>query len=165
MMISLIVAYDQNFVMGNNNTLPWQISDDLKLFKKNTLNKPIIMGRKTFDSIGRPLPNRRNIILTRQTNLAIDGCGIFHSTDELLGQLQDEKEIMIIGGAEIFKLFIPIADKFYLSKVNASVKGDVYFPLWDQDNWQQISSEIYQKNETNEFSFDYQIWQRVKSEN
>jgi dihydrofolate reductase len=69
---------------------------------------------------------------------------------------------MIIGGAEIFKLFIPLADKFYLSKVNASVKGDVYFPLWDQDNWQQISSEIYQKNETNEFSFDYQIWQRVK---
>ncbi|MCF6768033.1 dihydrofolate reductase [Thiotrichales bacterium 19S11-10] len=159
-MISFIVAYAKNQVMGKNNQLPWHIKDDLQLFKKHTLNKPIIMGRKTFESIGRPLPNRRNIILTRQENYQSQDIEVYFSIDDILKLNDTQLEIMIIGGAEIFKLFMPMVERIYLSTIEAEIEGDTFFPIWDQSNWACHSHQIFNKNKENDYPFKFEIWEK-----
>ncbi|MCF6807567.1 dihydrofolate reductase [Thiotrichales bacterium 19S9-12] len=159
-MISFIVAYAKNQVMGKNNQLPWHIKDDLQLFKKHTLNKPIIMGRKTFESIGRPLPNRRNIILTRQENYQNQDIEVYSSIDDILKLNDTQLEIMIIGGAEIFKLFMPMVERIYLSTIEAEIEGDTFFPIWDQSNWACHSHQNFNKNKENDYPFKFEIWEK-----
>ncbi|MEE3003438.1 MAG: dihydrofolate reductase, partial [Pseudomonadota bacterium] len=115
MKISIIAAMAKNKVIGKNNKLPWHLSEDLKNFKILTTGKPIVMGRKTYESIGKPLPQRRNIVLTRNTKLKIDGCEVMSSKDQLLKELQEEKEIMVIGGSEIYQMFLPEATTIHLT--------------------------------------------------
>lgn len=159
-MISFIVAYAKNQVMGKNNQLPWQIHDDLQLFKAYTLNKPIVMGRKTFESIGRPLPQRRNIVLSRKNDYHPKNIEVYHSIQAINDLLINEPEIMIIGGAEIFQLYLPFVEKIYLSKVDAQIDGDVFFPNWKEQNWQRIKHQRYPQNAKNEFAFDFEIWEK-----
>lgn len=136
-MISLIVAHDENRVIGYQNDLPWYLPGDLKYFKEMTMGKPMIMGRKTYDSIGRPLPGRRNIVITRNEHFAAEGTEVVGSLEEALALVEGEEEVMIIGGAQIFEQSMAIADRLYITFINHSFKGDTYFPSYS--DWKQIS--------------------------
>ena len=141
-MISLIAAMTKDRVIGKAGKLPWSIPEDLQFFKQTTLGKPVIMGRKTYESIGRPLPGRQNIILTRQADLKIKGCIITTTVDEALSCVEgNPDEIMVIGGAEIYELFLPKAKRLYLSIVDKQVEGDAFFPRFNQQEWTLAKQE------------------------
>lgn len=161
-MISLIVAYDQNYGIGIKNTLPWKLSADLKNFKQITENNYIVMGRKTFESIGRALPNRKNIILTRNPYANYDGCIIINDIESVLNFASEKPhyEIFIIGGAEIYSLFIDHADRLYITEVDATLTADAYFPKWDQSKFKCIGKKKYQKDESNQYDFDFSVWEK-----
>lgn len=160
-MISFLVAVAENGVMGKNNKLPWHIPEDLKYFKKVTMGHPIIMGRKTYDSIGRPLPGRENIILTANKNLEIDGCKVFYNIEDLLQycQIRNQEEYFVIGGAEIFRLFLPYVDRLYITKIKQKVEGDVYFPDIDWDKF-SLTSEVEGKDEQSPYKYSFQVFDR-----
>lgn len=160
MQISLIVAYDKNRVIGKNNQLPWRLPADLKHFKTLTMGKPIVMGRKTFESIGRPLPGRRNVVISSQSDFKIAGCDVYHSIEAALTALQNEAEIMVIGGARVYEQFLKRADCIYLTVVDAQVAGDAFFPTWDQTNWQLVSQERFEADEKNAYGYCFQEWRR-----
>lgn len=151
MIVSFIVAMSENRVIGRDNQLPWHISEDLKRFKRLTLGHPIIMGRKTFDSLGKPLPKRRNIVITRNQNLVLDGAEICQSLDDALELVKDEPEVFVIGGAEIFKMAMPLANKIYLTVVHKNVDGDVYLPEIPSDFF-EVTREKHVENDIS-FSF------------
>ncbi|MDF2530055.1 MAG: dfrA [Gammaproteobacteria bacterium] len=157
MKLSAVVAYSLNRVMGKNNQLPWHLPDDLKHFKALTLGKPVLMGRKTYESIGRPLPNRPNIILSRDRSLKIEGCQVIHSVNEL----HTNQEVMVIGGAEIFAMLLPRIQTLYLTEIQANVDGDVYFPELDPSQWQETSREHHPADERHLYAFDYITLERV----
>jgi dihydrofolate reductase len=155
--ISIIVAVADKGVIGNDNQLLWRLSEDLKLFKKRTTGHAIIMGRKTFDSIGKPLPNRVNIVISRSKDLKIEGCTVVNSLEKAIdvaNQQTDKNEIFIIGGEKIYTLAETIANKLYLTKVNATLEGDAFFDLKPYKNWTKVSSVSYKKDEKNEYDFD-----------
>ncbi len=155
--ISIIVAVAENSVIGKDNQLLWRLSEDLKLFKKRTTGHAIIMGRKTFDSIGKPLPNRINIVISRSKDLEIDGCVVVNSLEkaiEVASHQKDKNEIFIIGGEKIYTLAEKIATKLYLTKVNVTLDGDAFFDLKPYENWILVSSVLYQKDEKNEYDFE-----------
>ena len=156
MKISIIVAIAENGVIGLNNKLIWRLSDDLKHFKKLTYGHFIIMGRKTYESIGRPLPGRTNIILSRNKTFSAEGCIVLKSISKALDYSADknQEEIFIIGGAQIYKETLRIADKLYLTRVHANPNGDAYFPTIDFSDWKEISNLRIQKNEKNDFDFE-----------
>lgn len=157
-MISLIVAFDKNQVMGYENTMPWHLPGDLKYFKEQTMGKPMIMGRKTFESIGRPLPGRRNIIITRNSNYAAEGIETVSSLEEAIALAGDVPEIMIIGGEQIFKLSLPIANKLYITHIDYEFKGDTFFPPFE--GWTVTSCQ--EKIEAPEgFTFQYCIYEKA----
>lgn len=139
MMISLIVAHDKNQVIGYENKMPWHLPGDLQYFKDMTMGKPIIMGRKTFESIGRPLPGRRNIVITRNEAYSASGIETVPSLDAALALVNEVPEIMVIGGAQIFELALPLADKLYITLINNEFKGDTYFPRYD--GWRLTASQ------------------------
>ena len=144
-----------NKLIGVNNDLPWKLKDDLEHFKNYSMHKPIIMGRNTYDSIGRPLPNRTNIIVSNTLN-EVSGCYVCNSLDQsvLLVKEHTNDEIILIGGAKIFEEGMKIINKLVISWVNADhLKGDVYFPNFDMNDWVEVSSDVYQKSDSNEFSF------------
>ncbi len=157
-MISLIVAHDNNFVIGYENGMPWHLPGDLKYFKDKMMGKPMIMGRKTFESIGRPLPGRRNIVITRDENYQADGIEVVTSLEGALALAGDVPEIMIIGGEQIFRLSMDIADRLYITKINHSFNGDTYFPKYEQD-FVQVSSEE-PETAPEGYTFQYQIFER-----
>jgi dihydrofolate reductase len=128
MIISIIAAVSNNNVIGKDNKLPWHLPGDLKRFKELTTGHTIIMGRKTFESIGRPLPSRRNIVVTRNKDYKADGVEIIHSIKEALDLVKNEDEVFIIGGEEIYKLALPMANKIYLTRINKEYDGDAFFP-------------------------------------
>lgn len=140
MIISLIAAMTKERVIGVNNHLPWHLPTDLKHFKQVTMGKPIIMGRKTYDSTGNPLPGRRNIIVTRQTHLDIPGCDIVNSLEEAIELLDENTEIMVIGGGEIFKQALPLAKRLYLTVIDQAIEGDAYFPEYNINDWHVINN-------------------------
>ena len=160
MKISIIVAASENWAIGINSKLPWHLTDDLKHFKQTTLNKPIIMGRKTFDSIGKPLPKRQNIVVSRTTK-EITGCQVFSSLEEAIANTTTANEAMIIGGGEIYKSALSLASRIYLTKVNCTISGDTFFPPLDMKEWQVISSKKFQKSSGNEHSFEIIVLDRV----
>ena len=148
MKISLIVAVSRNGAIGLNNQLPWYLPEDLKYFKSVTMGKPLIMGRKTFDSIGRPLPGRANIVLTRDPQWISDGVEVVQSVEQALlaGKIAceaaDVDEIMVIGGEQIYRMTLDLADRIYLTQVDADVDGDAFFPDIDLNNWSQTSVKL-----------------------
>tara|TARA_Y100000768_G_scaffold381176_1_gene359419 strand:+ start:298 stop:801 length:504 start_codon:yes stop_codon:yes gene_type:complete len=156
--ISHVVALSNNNVIGVNNDLPWNLKKDLAHFKNYTTNKIILMGRKTYESIGRPLPNRINFVVSN-TLKNIKGAHVFKSTEEALSKAKnlcdeaDYKEIVIIGGGYLFRETLEITNKLVLTRVNCDIDGDVYYPEIDLENWKEISSEVYKKDSDNEYDF------------
>ncbi|MGD1956463.1 MAG: dihydrofolate reductase [Sphingomonadales bacterium] len=142
-LISAIVARGSNGVIGKDGDLPWRLPEDLKRFKAITLGKPIIMGRKTWDSLGRPLPGRKNIVLTRDTQFAAEGCVVVHTLDDAIDAASGTEDIMIIGGAEIYRLAMPHVGRIYLTEVDAAPDGDTYFPELVEREWQKSAEEVY----------------------
>lgn len=140
---TIIVAMAENQVIGKDNDLPWRLSGDLKRFKAITMGKPIIMGRKTYDSIGRPLPGRTNIVITRNRDWQADGCKVVSSLDEAfqVAEAEGADEAMIIGGAEIYRQALAQVDRLELTLVKAEIEGDAFFPEYNQDDWKVVSSE------------------------
>jgi len=140
-MLSLIVAVAENGVIGRDNALPWHISEDLRYFKQITSGKTVIMGRKTFQSIGRPLPNRTNIVVTRDRGLKAEGVIIVHSLEDALAGA-DDGEAVVIGGSSLFEDALRRADRFYLTEIHRAYQGDVHFPAWDKSAWREASRRL-----------------------
>lgn len=140
-MISIIVAIARHGAIGKDNALLWHISDDLKRFKRITSGHPVVMGRKTYESLGRPLPNRINVVITRNTDFRAEGCTVVHSMAEAVSLFPATEEVFVIGGAQIYAEALDIADKFYLTKVEAQYDADTFFPKWDPAQWREISCE------------------------
>ena len=138
--LALIVAVSKNGVIGAAGGLPWHIPEDLKYFRKNTLGHAIIMGRATWDSIGRPLPKRRNIVVSRQRDLTLEGAEVFHSLEEAIDAARaHDDEPRIIGGATIYEAALPLATRLLLTEVQRDVEGDTFFPPWDANNWREVA--------------------------
>jgi dihydrofolate reductase len=151
--ISIIVAMSQNSVIGLKNRLPWHIPEDLKNFRKITINHSVIMGRKTYDSIGKPLKDRDNIVISRDASLKIDGVEVVNSLEKAISKIAESSEIFIIGGQQIYSIALPLSTHMYVTKVNANFDGDVFFPDYIQDEWREVAREdLISENEL-KFSF------------
>ena len=160
MKLSLIVAMDRNGVIGAKGDLPWHISADLKNFKTITMGKPIVMGRKTHESIGRPLPGRENIILTRDKNYHAKGCTVLQSLDEIIEHCKVVDEIMITGGSEIYQHTLDQASYLYLTEVHTEIEGDTFFPEFNRNEWKEISREDFKADEKNDFDYSFVVLER-----
>lgn len=162
-MISLIWAMDENQVIGKNNQLPWHLPEDLKFFKRTTMGHPIAMGRKTLDSIGKPLPGRENIVITRNLQFSYEGVTILNSADALIEYSNHkDEEIFVIGGAEIFNFFLPISDRLYVTRIHEKFEGDAYFPKLNVEEWELVSREKGIKDEKNPYDYEFEIYCRKK---
>lgn len=160
MQISLIVAFDDDQAIGKDNQLLWHLPDDLRYFKKITLEKPIIMGRKTFDSIGRPLPKRHNIVVSRQSGLQCDGVDYVNSFDKALEAAGDAPEVMVIGGASLYQIALPRADSLYITRVHHRFDADVFFPGFNSQDWHLVSCDAHAKDERHAYDFDFMVFER-----
>lgn len=160
MRISLVVAMTRNAVIGRDNALPWRLPEDLKHFKATTLGKPVLMGRRTFESIGKPLPGRANLVLTRATGWRADGVTVVHSLDEALEKVRDAEEVAGIGGADVFRLLLPLATRIYLTWVEAEITGDTVFPPLDMSQWREVSSRRFQADERNAYDMTFVTLER-----
>ena len=158
-MISIIVAVAENGVIGDKNALLWHISEDLKHFKAVTTGHPVVMGRKTFESLGRPLPNRTNVVITRQ-NIEIPGCTVVHSLEEAVRLFPEDEEVFVTGGAQIYAEALPLADRFYLTRVRHSYEGDTRFPAWDESEWRAVSSESFPCGKDYPWPFVFELYER-----
>jgi len=161
MRLSIVVAMDDNRLIGNNNQLPWHLPADLAYFKKLTTGKSILMGRKTYDSIGRPLPNRRNIVITRNSKISISGCEVVSSVEKALILIKDEDEAMVIGGASLCEQLLPQVNRLYITKIDGEFEGDIYFPKYDDLNWHQVSCESHPKDIANAYSHHFIVLDRA----
>lgn len=164
MKISLIVAASENNVIGRDNDLPWKLPDDMKHFVSTTKGHCILMGRKNLESFGRLLPNRTNILLTRDRDYKFEGAEIFYELDKAIAfaKKSGEEELMVIGGGEIYRQCMPFADRIYLTRVHAEVEGDVYFSELDSSFWELTTEEFHEKDEKHNFSFSFQTFDRVQ---
>ena len=160
MLVSIIAAMDRNRLIGNNNQLPWHLPADLAHFKRVTMGKPIIMGRKTYESIGRPLPGRTNIVLTRSPDFNAEGVLIANSLQQALDYVAVEEEVMVIGGSTIYELALPRADRLYLTYVEDSFEGDAWFPDFDLEQWSIVASEEHSADETNSSAYRFVAYAR-----
>lgn len=154
MTISIIVAIGENHAIGKNNQLLWHMPNDLKHFKDLTSGRTIIMGRKTFDSVGKPLPRRRNIVVTRQ-DITIPGCEIVKSVEDGLALCKDEDEVFIGGGAEIYKLAMHLTDRIYLTIIHKSFDADTFFPEIDKSEWEEVKREDFEPDEKNPLPYSF----------
>ncbi|OZG72032.1 dihydrofolate reductase [Hahella sp. CCB-MM4] len=157
--LSLIVARAENGVIGMNNQLPWRLSNDLQYFKRVTMGKPIIMGRKTYESIGRPLPGRTNIVVTRNPEWRADNVVVVHSLSQALEAVHDADEVMLIGGAELYQQGLGLASTVYLTEVKASPEGDAYFSELSEE-WEEVSRQPQEADEKNQFEHDFVVYKR-----
>ncbi len=155
MKISLIVAFDENRLIGNNNALPWHLPADLKHFKQITMGHHMIMGRKTFDSIGKPLPGRTSIIITRKKDFKIEGCIVVNTLNEALKKCEDQDEVFIIGGAQIFECTLPIATDLFITQIHHSFGGDTFFPEIPDSYWEEVSREMNEPDGKNEWPYSF----------
>lgn len=146
MKIALIAAMANNRVIGKDNQMPWHLPEDLRHFKAMTFGKPIVMGRKTFDSIGRPLPGRHNIVISRQEGLAIEGTTCVNSFAAAMKAAGDVEELVVIGGGQLYEATLPLADKLYLTEISLDVDGDTHFPEWDDGSWLLMDDESCQND-------------------
>ena len=162
MRLSIVVAMDDNRLIGNNNQLPWYLPADLAYFKKLTTGKSILMGRKTYDSIGRPLPNRRNIVITRNVEISIPGCEVISSIESALEITKGDEEVMVIGGASLCKQLLPKINRLYITKIDGEFEGDVFFPEYDDISWRQVSCESHPKDDSNAYSYHFIVLDRIQ---
>lgn len=158
-MISIIAAVGRNYVIGKDNKIPWYIPADFAYFKSKTMGHTIIMGRKTYQSIGKPLPGRKNVIITKDNEFKAEGCEICHSIEETL-KYKEQEEIFIIGGANIYKEFFNLADKLYITLIDKDFEGDTYFPTIDNEVWNLVSKTKGIKDEKN--PYDYYFCEYVR---
>ena len=161
-MISIIVAIARNGIIGGDNRLLWHISEDLRRFKALTTGHPVVMGRKTWESLGRPLPGRTNVVLTRQPDFAPEGAVVVHSLEEAVRMFPPQEEVFIIGGGELYAQALPLADRLYITTVEADYEGDVRFPEWDQSQWQLTSRELHERGEKFEHPFEFVDYARIR---
>jgi dihydrofolate reductase len=159
MSISFIFAMDRNRAIGKDNQLPWHLPADLKFFKTVTMGHPILMGRKTYESIGKPLPGRINVVITQEPNFRAEGCKIVHSADEAAAQFQ-QQELFVIGGSEIFRLFLPEVDRMYITRIEHEFAADTFFPDVNMAEWTLVSSEQGVQDDKNPYLYYFQIYQR-----
>ena len=160
--IALIAAMTDDHVIGIENRLPWKLPADMKWFRRHTLGKPIVMGRKTFESFGgKPLPERLNIVITRDRDYRADGAVVVHDIDAALAVAGDAEEVMIIGGASFYEQMLPRADRLYLTFVHADVEGDAWFPEFDRSQWREVYREDHEADEKNPYGYSFVILERV----
>ncbi len=164
MEIAIIVATDNNRLIGKDNDLPWKLSADLQYFKRVTMGKPLVMGRKTHESIGRPLPGRKNIVITKDARFTAQGCVVVNSIAAALEECADVEEVMVMGGASLYEQFLPIATKLYLTKVHADLEGDTWFPEWDERQWREVEREDHLADEKNQFDYSFVLYEKVNDE-
>jgi len=168
MNISMIAAVSANRIIGKNNDLPWNLPDDMKYFMQTTKTHHVIMGRKNYQSIPekfRPLPNRVNIVITRQETFEAPGCVVMHNLDDALryAEAQGEEEVFIIGGAEIYRDGLPYSNRLYLTEIKAEIEGDTYFPDFNRQQWREQSRVYHGKDERHPFAFDFVIYEKLVS--
>ncbi|MBT0726147.1 type 3 dihydrofolate reductase [Rosenbergiella australiborealis] len=159
-MLSLIAAMAIDRIIGNENQMPWHLPADFAWFKQQTLGKPIIMGRKTFESIGRPLPGRKNIVISRQSQPAQEGIFWVTSVEQALAAAGEVEEIMVIGGGNLYQQFLPYAQRLYLTHVDAEIEGDTQFPEYDADQWESVFSEFRDMDDANCYGLCFEILER-----
>ena len=161
--LSMIVAHAENRVIGKDNDMPWHLPADLQYFKKVTIGKPIVMGRKTYESIGRPLPGRMNIVISRDANYKAEGIETATTVQEALSLAGDVEEVMVIGGGAIYKFCMEAADRLYITHINATIDGDTEFPPYSIDrDWEKVSSEFRPSDEKNAYDLDFCVYERVR---
>ena len=164
--IALMVAMASNRCIGQNNALPWHLPEDLKHFKKTTTAKPIIMGRKTFESIGRPLPGRKNIVVTRSPSWSAEGVAVAMDLPGAIEIAQDAastmaaQEIVCIGGAQIYQAMLPLVSRMYLTRVDAVLEGDAFFPPYNENDWMCTSKTKYKSDESNPYDYTFECWDK-----
>jgi dihydrofolate reductase len=162
-MLSIIAAVSENNVVGSKNNLPWRLSADLKRLKSLTMGHHIIMGRKTWESLGRPLPGRVNVVITSDKNFHAKGATVVHSLKDAINISAEDSEVFIFGGGKIFREALPLVDKLYLTIVHAIVEGDTYFPELNKNEWKEISKENFKADEKNEHDYSFVTMERVTS--
>ncbi|MGY3857445.1 type 3 dihydrofolate reductase [Aeromonas veronii] len=162
MKISMIAAMARDQVIGKDNQMPWHMPADLAHFKRVTLGKPVLMGRKTFESIGRPLPGRRNLVISRNPDYRADGVEMVDSVEAALSRLQEEgiEELMVIGGGYLYGQLLPRADRLYLTRIDLVVEGDTCFPTFSDADWVRLESEPHDPDEKNPHPYCFETWQR-----
>ena len=166
MIISLIAALSENFVIGKNNDLPWRLPDDMKYFMQTSKGHHCIMGRKNYDSIPdkfRPLPNRTNIVVTRQKNFKAPGCIVVNSIDKALeiARSNGEEEAFIIGGAEIYRQGMEVTQRMYLTEINATIEGDTHFPEFKKEEWKEVKRSHHPTDDKHQYAFDFVVYERI----
>ncbi|MFC4737085.1 type 3 dihydrofolate reductase [Bacillus daqingensis] len=160
-MISMIAAMDRDRVIGKDGGMPWKLPGDLAFFKQTTLHKTVVMGRKTFESIGRPLPKRRNLVLTRNASFSHEGIETISDMNDILALAAEDEEIVIMGGAELYEMFLPYAARMYLTRIDASFEGDTFFPPFDEKEWAVTAEMNGQMDEKNQHPHTFQTLERV----
>ena len=160
-MKAIVVAMDRHRVIGKNNQLPWHLPADLKHFKKTTMGHHIIMGRKTFESVGRPLPGRVNVVISRNPDFRADDVIVVHSLDEAYRVAVGDEQVFVIGGSEIFREALPGIERLYLTLIDHSFEGDTYFPELSLDDWILVSREDHQPDEKNRFPYSFVVYDRT----
>ncbi len=160
MRISIIAAMAEDRVIGIENRLPWSLPADMQWFRRHTLGKPVIMGRKTFESIGRPLPKRTNVVVTGDPSYRAEGCRVVHSIEAALEAAQPAEEVMVIGGASFYRQILPRADRLYLTQIHAVIEGDAWFPPIDPSEWREIEREEYPADAANPHGMTFQVLER-----
>ena len=169
MRLSLIVAAAENGVIGSNNALPWHLPEDLKYFKRTTMGKPIVMGRKTWESIGKPLPGRTNIVVSRNCEYQAEGARVVQNLDEALalaeqvGLIDGSEELLVIGGATLYEQALPRADRLYLTRVHADVDGDTFLPEIDWSQWREQGRDPFYADGPNPYDYTFYIYERNAS--
>jgi dihydrofolate reductase len=160
MRLSIIVAMDDNQLIGKDNALPWHLPADLGYFKKTTTGKTVLMGRKTYESIGRPLPNRRNVVVSRNTDFQAEGCEVVGSIEAALDLAKDDDEVMVMGGASFYEQMLPSADRLYITQIEGEHEGDAYFPKFNRSEFSEISRESHIPDEKNQHTYHFTILER-----
>ena len=162
MKIAMIAAMAKNRTIGLDNDMPWHLPDDLKFFKANTTGKPVIMGRKTFESIGsRPLPNRPNIVISRNPDLKLEGVQVFQSIDDAIAAYQSVEEVIIMGGGQLYKQMLERADRLYLTLIDVELNGDTAFPDWTAYQWNELDRVPHAKDERHDYAFEFVTLERA----
>lgn len=161
MLISLIAAMDRNRLIGRDNGLPWRLPADLRHFKQVTMGKPILMGRRTWDSLGRPLPGRKNIVLTRDAGFTAAGCTVTHSLEQALAAAAGHAEVMVIGGASFYTQLLPRAGRLYLTRIDAEFEGDTWFPDFAPGQWREVSRRNLAPDEKNPYPYSFVVLERI----
>ena len=160
--VSLIVAMDKNRVIGKDNDLPWRLPKEFEYVKKTTMGHTLVMGRKNFESIGRVLPGRKNVILTRDKDFSFEGCVIAHSIKEVFELCKNDEEIFIFGGEQIYEMFLPYVEKMYITKIDYAFEGDTFFPEVNYEEWDEVSVKLGTTDEKNPYTYHFHVYEKNK---